>query len=351
MLAAHCHWPCRFMYRVLRFFLFLLPAEFAHTLTLCSLQCLYRLRLVGLFAARPMAAPRKVMGVDFPGPIGLAAGLDKNGDYIDGLAALGFDFIEIGTVTPRPQPGNPRPRLFRLPQSEAIINRMGFNNKGVDYLVSRVKKSNYRGVLGINIGKNKDTPAEKAVDDYLFCMERVYPYASYITINLSSPNTPGLRDLQFGDPLRQLLRRLKQSQSELCKQHQRYVPLAVKIAPDMAEEDVKNVASVLRELQIDGVIATNTTIERPGLEGQKFATEAGGLSGAPLKPAANATLEALSGYLAGQLPVIGVGGIVCGADAPEKVAAGASLLQVYTGFIYRGPALLTAMRRALQEQP
>lgn len=334
------------MYALLRPLLFLLPAEFSHTLSLKLLKLLYQLRLIGLLAVKTEPSPRKVMGLDFPGPVGLAAGLDKNGDYIDALAALGFDFIEIGTITPRPQPGNPKPRLFRLKADRAIINRMGFNNKGVDYLVSRVKRARYQGVLGINIGKNKGTPADQAVNDYLYCMERVYPYASYITVNLSSPNTPGLRDLQFGEPLRVLLAALKQSQAALCKQYQRYVPLVVKIAPDMAEQDLDDVASALREYQIDGVIATNTTIERPDLIDPQ-ASETGGLSGAPLTAQSTATIASLSPKLAGQLPIIGVGGIMDGAGAVEKCQAGASLVQVYSGFIYRGPALLALIRQQL----
>jgi dihydroorotate dehydrogenase len=285
------------------------------------------------------------MGIDFPNPVGLAAGLDKNGDYIEGLAALGFGFIEIGTITPRPQPGNPQPRLFRLPQASAIINRMGFNNKGVDYLIDRVKaaqpflqKNNI--VLGINIGKNKDTPAENAVDDYLICMRKAYRYASYITVNLSSPNTPGLRDLQFGEPLKQLLARLKQEQQLLAVQYGRYVPLAVKIAPDMAIDDIREVAAALIDNQLDGVIATNTTIARDAVKDLPHGDEAGGLSGAPLTKKSTEVIRALAQELNGKLPIIGVGGIMSGADATEKFAAGAQLLQIYTGFIYRGPALV-----------
>jgi dihydroorotate dehydrogenase len=285
------------------------------------------------------------MGIDFPNPVGLAAGLDKNGDYIEGLAARGFGFIEIGTITPRPQPGNPQPRLFRLPQASAIINRMGFNNKGVDYLIDRVKaaqpflqKNNI--VLGINIGKNKDTPAENAVDDYLICMRKAYRYASYITVNLSSPNTPGLRDLQFGEPLKQLLARLKQEQQLLAVQYGRYVPLAVKIAPDMAIDDIREVAAALIDNQLDGVIATNTTIARDAVKDLPHGNEAGGLSGAPLTKKSTEVIRSLAQELNGKLPIIGVGGIMSGADATEKFAAGAKLVQVYTGFIYRGPALV-----------
>lgn len=345
------------MYSLLRQCLFQLPTETSHYLALDALRVGNRLGLGCLTPSVP-AAPRRVMGLDFPNPVGLAAGLDKNGDYIDALAALGFGFVEIGTITPRPQPGNPQPRLFRLPAANAIINRMGFNNHGVDYLVERVRASKLfrqiksgskAAVLGINIGKNKDTAAENAVDDYLICMRKVYELASYITVNLSSPNTPGLRDLQFGEPLRQLLGTLKNEQEKLAIRHGRYVPLAVKIAPDMVGDDIANVASALREFSIDAVIATNTTIARDAVAHLPHGSEAGGLSGAPLTQTSTAVIRELARKLNGSLPIIGVGGVMTGTDAAEKIAAGAALVQVYTGFIYRGPALIGDSVRAIRD--
>lgn len=335
------------MYAILRRLLFCLPTETSHQLALPATDLLARLRLSGL-VRRPAPLPVSVMGLDFPNPVGLAAGLDKDARHIRGLAALGFGFIEVGTVTPRPQPGNPSPRLFRLPEAKAIINRMGFNNLGVDQLVEQVKQARFDGVLGINIGKNKDTPAEKAVDDYLHCMRKVYPYASYITVNLSSPNTPGLRDLQFGEPLRALLSQLKQAQGELHQQYGRYVPLAVKIAPDMADADIADVARVFVEQGIDGVIATNTTIERDAVRHLKHGTEAGGLSGEPVRDKSTAVIRGLSRHLEGKIPIIGVGGIMRGADAAEKMTAGASLVQIYTGFIYAGPGLIADAVEAIR---
>jgi len=340
------------MYSFVRNLLFRLPTETSHYLALDALQLAARLHISSCIAKPVPARPITVMGIDFPNPVGLAAGLDKNGDYIEGLAALGFGFIEIGTITPRPQPGNAQPRLFRLPQASAIINRMGFNNKGVDYLIDRVKaaqpflqKNNI--VLGINIGKNKDTPAENAVDDYLICMRKAYRYASYITVNLSSPNTPGLRDLQFGEPLKQLLARLKQEQQLLAVQYGRYVPLAVKIAPDMAIDDIREVAAALIDNQLDGVIATNTTIARDAVKDLPHGNEAGGLSGAPLTKKSTEVIRALAQELNGKLPIIGVGGIMSGTDAAEKITAGAQLVQIYTGFIYRGPELVGEAVRAV----
>lgn len=336
------------MFTLIRRVLFCFSPEHSHTVALVALKILQRLRLTALVADRPPEDPVEVMGIRFPNRVGLAAGLDKNADYIDGLAALGFGFVEVGTVTPLPQPGNPRPRLFRLPEAEAIINRMGFNNKGVAHLLERVHRCRYRGVLGINIGKNKDTPADKAVDDYLICMRKVYPAATYITVNLSSPNTPGLRDLQFGEPLENLLSQLKQEQAVLQQAHNRYVPLAVKIAPDMAEDDVKNVAQVLLDHGIDGVIATNTTIDRSAVAGLEHAEEAGGLSGGPLTDRSTEVIQQLHSVLQGRIPIIGVGGILTGEDAAAKIAAGASLVQIYSGFIYRGPALVGDAGRALK---
>ncbi|HET8710583.1 MAG TPA: quinone-dependent dihydroorotate dehydrogenase [Spongiibacteraceae bacterium] len=335
------------MYSLLRELLFRLPTETSHYLALDALNCSAKSGASRLLFPSVPSLPVKVMGIDFPNPVGLAAGLDKNGDYIEGLAALGFGFIEVGTVTPRPQPGNPQPRLFRLPQARAIINRMGFNNQGVDYLVAQVQKTAYKGVLGINIGKNKDTPAENAVDDYLICLRKVYAHASYITVNLSSPNTPGLRDLQFGEPLKQLLDRLKTEQQLLATQYGRYVPFAIKVAPDMAPEDIRDVAAALKDYRIDAVIATNTTIDKSSVQHLPHGNEAGGLSGAPLTKKSTALIAALAQELNGALPIIGVGGIMSGEDAAEKIKAGAALVQIYTGFIYRGPELVGEAVRAL----
>lgn len=332
------------MYSLLLKILFLLPPETSHDLALFMIKWAQRLKLSSWFIAPVEPAPVTVMGLEFPNPVGLAAGLDKNADYLDGLASFGFGFIEVGTVTPLPQPGNPAPRMFRLPAASAIINRMGFNNHGVDYLVEKVTASRYQGILGINIGKNKETPAERAVDDYLICMRKVYPHASYITVNLSSPNTPGLRDLQFGEPLENLLAQLKTEQAVLAQRYGRYVPLAVKIAPDMAVTDIEQVANALLNNHYDAVIATNTTIARDAVAHLPDGNEAGGLSGGPLTEASTAVVAELSRVLAGRMPIIGVGGIMSGDDAADKFSAGASLVQVYSGFIYRGPALI---RRAV----
>ena len=273
---------------------------------------------------------------------------DKNGDYIDALAALGFGFIEIGTVTPRPQDGNPQPRLFRIPEAQAIINRMGFNNLGVDHLVEQVKKAKFDGVLGINIGKNATTPVENAAEDYVHCLEKVYEYASYVAVNISSPNTLGLRSLQTGSAFSDLLQQLKACQARLAAHHGHYVPLAVKIAPDLQDEDIEYIAEQLVEHRIDGVIATNTTIGRAGIESLSLANEAGGLSGKPLKALSNYTLARLCQALDGRIPVIGVGGIMDGVSAADKMAAGASLVQIYTGFIYNGPALIQDAVQAIK---
>ena len=328
------------MYSLLRPILFTLEAETAHDVSLAALKKTEQWGLSGLVAAKPAAKPREVMGLNFTNPVGLAAGLDKNGDYIDALASLGFGFIEIGTITPRPQAGNPHPRLFRVKEHEAIINRMGFNNEGVDYLVNNVKRAKYKGVLGINIGKNKDTPNENAVDDYLHCLEKVYPYASYIVVNLSSPNTPGLRDLQFGDPLKQLLSTLKEKQQALAIEHGKYVPLTIKVAPDMADNDIEDVASSLLQYEIDGLIATNTTITRDAIAGHPLANEAGGLSGAPVTELSTQTIAKFSDILSDKLPIIGVGGTKDTASAKAKIEAGADLLQIYSCFIYQGPQLI-----------
>ncbi len=325
--------------------LFKLDAETAHGLSLTVLEVLYRLRLVKLVAAPPASenalAPVTLMGIEFPNRAGLAAGLDKNGEHIDALAACGFGFIEIGTVTPLPQTGNDRPRLFRLPADRAIINRMGFNNRGVDYLVERVKRSQRRCVLGINIGKNKNTPNENAVDDYLVCLQKVYPLADYITINISSPNTPGLRDLQHGESLRMLLRALKEEQNKLHQRYAYYVPLLVKIAPDLDDAEVAALAEIFIEQHIDGVIATNTTNARSGLHEIELAKEQGGLSGQPLTEQADHVLSVLVKALHAKIPVIAAGGIMNLEDALRKRELGAALVQVYTGFIYEGPKLVS----------
>lgn len=295
---------------------------------------------MGLMRQQVAAKPVTCMGLEFPNPVGLAAGLDKNGAYIDALAALGFGFIEIGTITPRPQAGNPHPRLFRLPQAKAIINRMGFNNDGVDKLIENVKAAKFKGVLGINIGKNADTPVEKAVDDYLICLEKVYNYASYITVNISSPNTKNLRSLQSGDALTELLQTLKQRQLALAEEHQHYVPLVLKVAPDLEPSDIEFIAQQLLQFKIDGLIVTNTTLSREGVENLPHGDEAGGLSGAPVFEKSTACLAAFAKALEGKIPLIGVGGILSGEQAVAKRNAGATLVQVYSGLVYTGPELV-----------
>lgn len=337
------------MYSTLRNLLFRLDPEVSHELSLDMLGAAERLKLLELFISAPAYNPVEVMGLRFPNPVGLAAGLDKNGDYFNALGALGFGFVEIGTVTPRPQPGNPQPRLFRIPEREAIINRMGFNNKGVDHLVDQVRKRRYQGILGINIGKNATTPVENAADDYLIGMRKVYAHADYITVNVSSPNTPGLRDLQFGDSLNRLLETLKKEQLALQQVHQRYVPVAVKIAPDMDDIAIAQVAAALTEQGMDGVIATNTTIGREGVEGCPNSEEAGGLSGLPVRDKSTRVIAGLHSHVGGKLPIIGVGGISDGPSAIEKIKAGASLVQIYSGFIYRGPAVITDVANAIAQ--
>ncbi len=327
-------------YPAIRKVMFQFDAETIHELTIKGLKSTGSTPLNALYKQCVAKKPVTVMGIDFPNPLGLAAGLDKNGECINAFAAMGFGFIEIGTVTPRPQPGNPKPRIFRLPEANAVINRMGFNNKGVDYLVSQVRAANFKGVLGINIGKNKDTPEENAKDDYIHCMRKVYDFASYITINISSPNTPGLRSLQYGDALNELLSALKAEQAELEKQYNKYVPIAVKIAPDLTEDEVNSIATSLIDNNIDGVIATNTTLSREGVEGLEYCNEQGGLSGVPVKEKSTTVISLLAKALDNKLPIIGVGGIASSHDANEKIIAGASLVQVYTGFIYQGPPLV-----------
>ena len=338
------------MYGLARPFLFHLDAETAHGLGLQAMEVAYRAGLNPLLSRRPAPLPTKAFGLTFPNPVGLAAGLDKNGAHIDALMSLGFGFVEVGTVTPRPQAGNPKPRMFRLPEHEAVINRLGFNNGGVDALVRNVEKAQRKGaLLGINIGKNKDTPNDSAENDYLICLERVYPLADYITVNISSPNTAGLRELQEEQALRRLVGTLRDAQEKLGARHGRRVPMLVKIAPDLSDNDVEAAARVLADLQVDGVIATNTTIARTGVETSPLVTEQGGLSGRPLMSQATAVLRMMRTRLPESIPMIGVGGILSGADAATKMAAGATLVQCYTGLVYRGPALVhecvEAMRR------
>ncbi len=327
------------MYQFFKKILFMLSAETAHELTIDAFAAVTNLSLSGAIPGPKKQKPVNVFGIEFPNAVGLAAGLDKNGDAIDALGAFGFGFVEVGTVTPKPQPGNPQPRLFRIPEKEAIINRMGFNNKGVDYLVERVKKSNYSGVIGINIGKNKDTPEEEAVNDYLICLEKVYPVADYIAVNLSSPNTPGLRNLQFGENLAKLISALKARQQELDESH-KHTPILIKIAPDLTDEEVKSLAATFNELKVEGVIATNTTVSRDAVEGCVHAEETGGLSGSPVRDQSNHILKLFREQLDDSIPLIGVGGVMSEHDAEEKLKMGADLVQVYTGFIYQGPGLI-----------
>jgi dihydroorotate dehydrogenase len=298
-------------------------------------------------ASKQSGKPVSLMGLQFPNAVGLAAGFDKNGDYIDALAQLGFGFIEIGTVTPRPQAGNPKPRLFRLPEQDAIINRMGFNNKGMDYVAKHLEQTKYRGILGINIGKNKDTPDIQASDDYLQAFRTLWPYASYITINISSPNTPGLRSLQHGDQLEKLICVLKQEQHSVQLNHKRYVPLVVKIAPDLSDDELAALAQVILKEKIDAVIATNTTLSRQGVESSTFAKEAGGLSGKPLQALSTRIIKQLASHLNSQIPIIASGGVMDAASAQEKIAAGASLVQVYSGLIYAGPGMIKEINAAV----
>ncbi|HFO7331942.1 TPA: quinone-dependent dihydroorotate dehydrogenase, partial [Escherichia coli] len=327
-------------YPFVRKALFQLDPERAHEFTFQQLRRITGTPFEALVRQKVPAKPVNCMGLTFKNPLGLAAGLDKDGECIDALGAMGFGSIEIGTVTPRPQPGNDKPRLFRLVDAEGLINRMGFNNLGVDNLIENVKKAHYDGVLGINIGKNKDTPVEQGKDDYLICMDKIYPYAGYIAINISSPNTPGLRTLQYGEALDDLLIAIKNKQNDLQKIHQKYVPIAVKIAPDLSEEELIQVADSLVRHNIDGVIATNTTLDRSLVQGMKNCDQTGGLSGRPLQLKSTEIIRRLSQELNGRLPIIGVGGIDSVIAAREKIAAGATLVQIYSGFIFKGPPLI-----------
>lgn len=335
------------LYPVAKFFLFRLSPEHAHALSLRLLDIAHVLGLSRLLFGRRVQAPVTVMGIEFPNAVGLAAGMDKDADHIDAFADCGFGFVEVGTVTPRAQPGNPGPRLFRLISDRAIINRMGFNNKGVDHLVERVRASSRNCVIGINIGKNRDTPLQNAVDDYVAAFEKVYALADYVTINISSPNTPGLRDLQHGEELDRLLSTLKQQQQRLSATHGKYIPLLVKIAPDLSADEVHELADTLLRHRIDGVIATNTSNDRPPLHCTALAQEQGGLSGLPIREKSDRVLQQLCTALQGRMPVIAVGGIMSAEDALRKIELGASLVQVYTGFIYKGPALISEIARRL----
>ncbi|HJV94845.1 MAG TPA: quinone-dependent dihydroorotate dehydrogenase [Albitalea sp.] len=339
-------------YALTRPFLFGLDAEAAHDLTLAALARVQRTPLVYTVLQHRVDDPVMVAGLRFPNRIGLAAGLDKNGRCIDGLGAMGFGFIEVGTVTPQPQPGNPKPRLFRLPKANALINRMGFNNDGLAAFIANVQRAKFRqrgGILGLNIGKNAATPIERAVDDYVAGLDGVYPHADYVTVNISSPNTKNLRALQSDAALDALLGALSERKTQLQARHARKVPLFVKIAPDLDASEVGAIAATLRANEIDGVVATNTTVTRDAVKGLPHGDEAGGLSGAPVFEASNRVIKQLRAALGAGYPIIGVGGVMSGADAAAKIAAGADLVQIYTGFIYRGPALVTEAARAIAE--
>ena len=337
------------LYRLIRSLLFKLDAEKAHNMGLKGMNILETVGLSKLLYPPAPATPVHIMGLKFPNAVGLAAGLDKNGDYIEALVALGFGSIEIGTVTPRPQDGNPKPRIFRLPEAEAIINRMGFNNLGVDHLIEQVKIAQTKAVLGINIGKNFDTPVENAVDDYLIGLNKVYPHADYVTINISSPNTPGLRTLQFGDTLNALLSALKEKQLQLQQHYDRYVPMAVKVAPDLEIDEVEALSHAFAQFEIDAVIATNTTMSRQGVANLQYGDEAGGLSGRPVFEKSTEVVRQFRQALPEHMPIIAAGGIMSADDAAQKIAAGANLVQIYSGLIYQGPKLVGDIIKTLGE--
>jgi dihydroorotate dehydrogenase len=334
------------LYRLTRRALFQLDAEQAHDWAIARFRDHPVLSTLP-FLRPAVEDPVSLLGLRFPNRIGLAAGLDKNGECLKAWSRLGFGFVEIGTTTPLPQPGNPRPRLFRLTEQEALINRLGFNNKGVDALTAEVDRAAFTGILGINIGKNADTPIDRAADDYVICLEKVYTRASYVTVNISSPNTRNLRELQGDEALRALLQALASSREQLRQRHGKHTPLLVKIAPDLDATVLPGLAAIVREAGMDGLIATNTTLARPGLEGTRWAEEAGGLSGRPLRPYAEACLAALRHSVGPDFPLIGVGGIMSPEDAVARRRMGADLLQVYTGFIYGGPPVIRAMARAV----
>ena len=340
-------------YALTRPFLFGMDPEQAHELTLGALARIQRTPLVCAVAQPRVNDPVTVAGLRFPNRIGLAAGLDKNGRCIDGLGAMGFGFIEVGTVTPKAQPGNPKPRMFRLPQADALINRLGFNNDGLEAFVANVQQARFRsqgGVLGLNVGKNAATPIERAVDDYLLCLDGVYPHADYVTVNISSPNTQNLRSLQSDEALDALLGAVQQRKEQLAKQHGRAVPIFVKIAPDLDEAQVAVIATTLKKNAIDGVIATNTTIARDAVKHLPHGQEVGGLSGAPVFEASNRVIAQLRAALGAGFPIIGVGGVMSAADALAKRSAGADLVQIYTGFIYKGPDLVNQAAKALAKR-
>ncbi|HRH82390.1 MAG TPA: quinone-dependent dihydroorotate dehydrogenase [Thiobacillaceae bacterium] len=339
------------LYPLLRPLLFRLDPETAHNLTLAAVKRLHALGLLKPFLPEVPAAPVKFMGLDFPNPVGLAAGLDKNGEAIDAWADLGFGFIEVGAVTPRPQAGNPKPRIFRLPEARAIINRMGFNNAGVDALLENLARTRWPGIIGVNIGKNFDTPLERAAEDYLICLRKLYGKVAFVTVNISSPNTQNLRSLQGSEELDRLLGRLKNEQVRLADQHGKYMPVAVKVAPDLDDAQIHAMAALFRRHRVDAVIATNTTLSRAGVEHLPNGGAQGGLSGAPVKALSTRVLGEFKRELEGVVPLIGVGGIMIGGDAREKIAAGAGLVQLYTGLIYRGPALVAEVAKALAQPP
>ncbi|GAB2675648.1 quinone-dependent dihydroorotate dehydrogenase [Aliiglaciecola aliphaticivorans] len=336
------------MYPIVQKALFQCDPEWSHDFTLDYLKRTQHNVLKLTYQQSVADHPVQCLGLTFKNPVGLAAGLDKNGECIDAFSAMGFGFIEVGTVTPLAQPGNDKPRMFRLPDAKALINRMGFNNKGVDYLVEQVKQSQYDGILGINIGKNKLTEEQNALDDYLICLKKVYAYADYVTVNISSPNTPGLRSLQYGEALEHLLLGLKTEQTQLAQIHGKYVPLVVKIAPDLTDEEVKDIAESLVKTKIDGVIATNTTLDRSAVDGLRYAKEAGGLSGEVLTDKSLHITKKLAQYLDGAMPIIGVGGIHSSATANDRIEAGASLVQIYSSFIYQGPSLIKQIVKGLK---
>lgn len=337
-------------YRIMRDLMFRLDAEKAHHLGLVGLDWLEITGASWLMTRKMKMKPVRVMGLTFPNAVGLAAGLDKNGDHIEAMSALGFGFVEIGTVTPRPQPGNPKPRLFRIPEAQGIINRMGFNNLGVDHLIQQVQAADTKTLIGINIGKNFDTPVEKAVDDYLIGLNKVYPHADYVTINISSPNTPGLRTLQFGDSLDSLLSALKNAQADLAEQHNKYVPMAVKVAPDLSNDEVSQLAQAFNKHKIDAVIATNTTMDREAVAGLQNADEAGGLSGAPVFEKSTEIVRLFREALDDDLPIIAAGGIMSAQQALAKLDAGASLVQIYSGLIYQGPTLIREVIQSISKR-
>lgn len=343
-------------YNLIRPILFCLDPELSHNFSLKAIKLIDQIHLLKYTVKHLPVLPQKVMGLTFPNQVGLAAGLDKNGDYIDALGELGFGFIEIGTVTPKPQPGNPRPRLFRLIKEQALINRMGFNNKGVDYLIERVKQKRYQGILGINIGKNASTPLEKAIDDYKYCLTKVYDFADYITVNISSPNTPGLRDLQSKDYLNTLLNGLKQEQFRLANDKNKYVPMVIKVAPDLNNEDIASMAEVFINNKVDGIIATNTATDHSAISASKYFNEQGGLSGEAIFSKATTVLAEFKHALGHhKIPLIASGGIMSGEEAKIKVEAGAELIQLYSGLIFKGPKLIAScaktLNKAFFEQP